>query len=184
VTYTHPNANIPSASHPIHHGSGKVLISSLSGLTPTYTYVSTGAEVQYADLQFYTMIVIDSSLTIAIGIGLRKSRTGWSHTDALIKRIIKCMLSTSNWWSTVADGQLHDSNPALTHIGCHHHVYSIHRRPIHDHGFLVHVGQAQSAAVLDADCQYLPREDSSCHAYGYVPSIGVGGTSRAIKTDN
>ena len=40
------------------------------------------------------MIVIDASLTIAIGIGLRKSKTSWSHTDALIKRIIKCVTPT------------------------------------------------------------------------------------------
>jgi hypothetical protein len=34
------------------------------------------------------MIIVDTSLTVAIAIGLRKSRTGWSHTDILIKRII------------------------------------------------------------------------------------------------
>lgn len=38
------------------------------------------------------MIVVDTSLTVAIGIGPRKSKTGWSHTDALIKRIIKYVL--------------------------------------------------------------------------------------------
>jgi len=34
------------------------------------------------------MIIVDTSLTIAIAVGLRKSKTGWNHTDVLIKRII------------------------------------------------------------------------------------------------
>jgi len=34
------------------------------------------------------MIIVDTSLTVAIAVGLRKSKTGWSHTDILIKRII------------------------------------------------------------------------------------------------
>jgi len=41
-----------------------------------------------ANYQFYCTVVIDAILTIAIASGLWKSKTGWSHTDALIKRII------------------------------------------------------------------------------------------------
>jgi hypothetical protein len=41
VTYTHPNANIPSANPSTYRGNAKVLTVSLSGLIPTYTYAST-----------------------------------------------------------------------------------------------------------------------------------------------
>jgi len=34
------------------------------------------------------MIIVDTLLTIAIAIGLRKCQGGWTRTDALIKRII------------------------------------------------------------------------------------------------
>jgi hypothetical protein len=85
---------------------------------------------------------------------------------------------------TVADGQLHDSDPAIAYIGCHHHVNSVYCRQVHNHGFLIHVSQAQLALVLKADSQYLSGENTSCHAYGYVSFIGPGGESRAMRTDD
>jgi hypothetical protein len=45
-----------------------------------------------ADEQFFTTVVIDALLTLAIGYGLWKSKTGWKHTDALIKRIIMSVI--------------------------------------------------------------------------------------------
>lgn len=43
---------------------------------------------------FYCTVVIDGILTLAIARGLWKSKTGWSHTDALIKRIIMLTVET------------------------------------------------------------------------------------------
>jgi len=37
-------------------------------------------------------VVIDAILTVGIAFGLWKSKTGWNHTDALIKRIIMCVV--------------------------------------------------------------------------------------------
>jgi hypothetical protein len=57
-----------------------------------YTYVSPPLHLcTIANRQFYCTVVIDAILTIAIAFGLWKSKTGWSHTDYLIKRIIMCV---------------------------------------------------------------------------------------------
>ena len=45
-----------------------------------------------ANTQFYCTVVIDAILTVGIAFGLWKSKTGWNHTDALIKRIIMCVV--------------------------------------------------------------------------------------------
>jgi len=59
-----------------------------------YTYVSpTSYLLTIANDQFYCSVVIDAILTIAIAFGLWKSKTGWSHTDVLIKRIIMFVFS-------------------------------------------------------------------------------------------
>jgi hypothetical protein len=34
------------------------------------------------------MIIVDTLLTVAIAIGLKKCQGGWTRTDALIKRVI------------------------------------------------------------------------------------------------
>lgn len=57
-----------------------------------YTYVRQTPKSCQAHDQFYSTVAIDAILTIAIAFGLWKSKTGWSHTDALIKRIIMYVL--------------------------------------------------------------------------------------------
>jgi len=39
------------------------------------------------------MIIVDTLLTIAIAIGLRKCQGGWTRTDALVKRIIMYVIN-------------------------------------------------------------------------------------------
>ena len=57
-----------------------------------YTYVRPSIlNRTAANRQFYCTVVIDAILTIGIAFGLWKSKTGWSHTDYLIKRIIMCV---------------------------------------------------------------------------------------------
>jgi hypothetical protein len=57
-----------------------------------YTYVCPLLNrPEIADNQFYCTVVIDAILTVGIAFGLWKSKTGWSHTDYLIKRIIMCV---------------------------------------------------------------------------------------------
>ena len=65
----------------------KQLIDSLSNLIHTSTYVAS-IMCLLADRQLYSMIIVDTLLTVAIAIGLRKCQGGWTRTDALIKRII------------------------------------------------------------------------------------------------
>lgn len=58
-----------------------------------YTYVWLLLQLHAtADSQFYCTVVIDAILTVGIAFGLWKSKTGWNHTDALIKRIIMCVV--------------------------------------------------------------------------------------------
>jgi hypothetical protein len=59
-------------------------------LIKPYTYVHVRCEYMCfrADGQLYSMIIVDTLLTIAIAIGLRECQGGWTRTDALIKRII------------------------------------------------------------------------------------------------
>jgi len=80
------NAAIVS-HHPIEMDNADIR---LFDLTCTPTYVKS--PMADADNQFYCTVVIDAILTIAIASGLWKSKTGWSHTDALIKRIIMYVL--------------------------------------------------------------------------------------------
>lgn len=44
VTYTHPNANIPSVSHAIYTMNKRMLTISLSGPILTYTYIFVGSK--------------------------------------------------------------------------------------------------------------------------------------------
>lgn len=39
-------------------------------------------------VQLFTNVAADLLLTVVITLGLWKSKTGWSHTDGVIKRII------------------------------------------------------------------------------------------------
>ena len=42
----------------------------------------------YTYAYLFTNVVTDILLTLSIAIGLWKSKTGWKHTDNVIKRII------------------------------------------------------------------------------------------------
>ena len=52
-----------------------------------FTYAASYTD-ELANEQLYSMIIVDTLLTLAIAIGLRKCQGGWTRTDALIKRII------------------------------------------------------------------------------------------------
>jgi hypothetical protein len=98
-----------------------MLIDSLSNHIHTFTYVTSLSSLS-ADEQLYSMIMVDTLLTVAIAIGLKRCQGGWTRTDALIKRIIVYANQDRNHGT---DDQLYGRDTDVAYLGCDYHVYPV-----------------------------------------------------------